>query len=297
MCIRDRARDALREARLDMAPTAEQSRRAGEAEARVLQLWADADVQAGRYRSAYDHAGEAVELPATDAVAFEAIEIQDQAIRLGTVFVAILPTRLSPAVAAGASVAPEFGQALDDALEVDHWGAAPPFVSVVPPAETRRALRSNGGNGSVLDGPGLRLLLSDLDADLAAIIEVTEIEAEKTGVDRDVVEIPLEGGGVATTRLEKGRLRYTVRADVEVIDGRGRRLRNASVSGSASDRYELGIYDGDVRALQLSRRQRDHFDRSVLATQRLAIQERAAGEVAQDLANRIFDWALATVPR
>lgn len=288
------ARDAYAEIRTDMATTTQRADRAREAEALALVRWSEDDLDRARFRSAFDRAEDALALEPASRTANMALMAQENALELGTVYVAILPTTLAPAVSDDASVPADFGRALDDALELDQWTDPPLFVRVVPPAETRRALRAAGPVGA-MDEREVRLLLSDLDADVAAIVEITELVAEKTGVEQETVDIPVEGGGVAQTRLEKGRLRYTVRADVEIVDGRGRRLRRNSVSASASDRYELGIYSGDIRALQLSRRQREQFDPEWLAAQRRAIQERAAAELAEDVARRVFDGALGAV--
>ena len=287
------ARGAWQELRTRMATTDARAHEAAQAEARVLRHWAEADLDAGFYKAAFGHAEEALALSPSPEIARVARSIQEEAVDLGTVHVAVLPTRLSPAVTSAERIAPEFTRALDDALELDHWVGSPLFVEVVPPPVTRRALRTGGvPRGGDLDGPGLRLLLSDLAANVVAIVEVTDIVPSKSNVDTDVVEIPLEGGGVASTRLEKGRLQYTVRADVELIDERGRQIRRTSVSASASERYELGIYEGDVRALLLNRRQREHFDPDFIAAQRLAIQEAAAVELADDVARRVFDGTL-----
>lgn len=287
-----RARSALRELRLHMATDDGRSQRAAEAEGRVLQHWAEEDMESEQYKAAFAHAQEALDLSTSPEVQSAARDLQEEAVDLGTVFVAVLPTRLSPGVTGAERIAPEFTRALDDALELDHWAGSPLFVAVVPPPETRRALRTGGPRGAALEGPGLRLLLSDLDANVVAVIEVTDIAPTKSSVKTDVVEIPLDGGGFATTRLEKGRLQYTVRADIELIDERGRRIRQTTVAASAGDRYELGIYDGDVRTLRLSRRQREQFDPYLIAAQRLAIQEAAAVELAADVARRVFDGTL-----
>jgi len=284
----DEAVDALRELRLDMATTEERARAAGESEARVFLAWADDNLESDRYRSAFNHAQEAMELSTNSEVQSEALDAQDRAVEFGTMFVAVLPTWLSAGARADEPIAPELTLALDDALELDHWSQPPLFVAVVPSPETRRALRTAGRTSAGLDNSELRLLLSDLDADLAAIIEVTAIEAEKSSVRSEVVEIPLEGGGVASTRLERGRVRYTVHADIEVIGDGGQRLGRTSVSADASDDYERGIYDGDVRTLLLSSRQREHFDSGVQAALRRQIQEEAAAELAQDVARWVF---------
>ena len=122
------------------------------------------------------------------------------------------------------------------------------------------------------------------------------MEAEKQNVDVDQVEIPIEGGGVANTRLERGRLRYSVRADVELLDRRGNRVGRSTASASANGRYELGIYEGDVRTLLLNNRQREQFDPAFLENVRRDIRERAAIELAQAVAARVFEGALEAVP-
>lgn len=288
------ARDAYSEIRTAMATTTERANRAREAEAMSLVRWSEDDLERARFRSAFDRAEDALELEPSSRTANLALMAQESALESGTVYVAVLPTTLAPAISDDATVPADFGRALDDALELDQWTEPPLFVRVIAPAETRRALRAGGPIGS-MDEREVRLLLSDLDADVAAIVEITELVAEKSDVEQETVDIPVEGGGAARTRLEKGRLRYTVRADVEIVDARGRRIRRNSVSASASDRYELGVYAGDVRALQLNRRQREHFDPEWLAAQRRAIQERAAAELAEDVARRVFDGALGAV--
>ncbi|CAA9328460.1 MAG: hypothetical protein AVDCRST_MAG68-2280, partial [uncultured Gemmatimonadetes bacterium] len=187
------------------------------------------------------------------------LAIQQEALRRGTVRVAILP--IGTEGAAGTRLPAELTAALNDELELNRWPRAPLFVEVLDP----RTVRATGRrHGYTRPAPSLRdavQLGRAVGADLVlrpAIDSVAVVESDLRETRRPARTVA--GADTAYT-LREGRRAMRVRVTYHVV-----RVRDFSESGeeevwgSADVRFREARYAGNPRDLSLERRDRQLFD-------------------------------------
>ena len=216
--------------------------------------WAEADADAGRYRSAYDRVGSALALtPSDDAVLDAVLDLRDRIVAEGTVVVAALPAEAVGRLPRG------FAREVDDALADALAAGPPPLVAVLHPDEARRDVRR--GRGGARTPRSAAEAARRLGADLALTAEVGPlVETATEGEPREVRARLRDGrGGVAYQR-------WTVTLALEAdaaFDVVGAASGRVACSGEAERRvtetYDVAAYDGDWTALDLSRSERALF--------------------------------------
>ena len=257
-------------------------------EARDLQRdalisWATEELDRQRYRSAFDLATRAAAEGATAQQEVRIAAIKQEALDLGTLLVAVLTATVS------GSAPREFALELSDLLEVEFWDSSPLFIEVLDGAPVRRSMRRLAVDGAQLRDGDVGAVVRDLGADLGVVIDLHEVAVEETDLRREVHEARLETGLPARWTEERGRLSYDVRASYAIVDDRGWQITERSVRASASERFERGLYEGDLSALDLSRSERRLFDPAVSRAERRAVEEEAIQELAQDLAEDVYE--------
>ncbi|HEX2203312.1 MAG TPA: hypothetical protein VHG91_08440 [Longimicrobium sp.] len=253
--------DWLQRAAEHWQPTAAQRGELDRARFGVQLSWAERELSGGRFRAAYDRAEGAVRvLGRESAQARRALEIQDEALRRGTVRVAVLPVGAETAMRA--KLPGRVLRALNDALEEEHWGRAPLFVEVVDPRDVGRAMRREGyTDRQVLSTREASLLARDLNADLVIVAELDSVATEVTAADTVRRPARTRAGADTAYSVVSGREATWARVDFAVVSAADRRIVDqASVSAEGGARFRRGVYSGDWRTLNLSREERDLFD-------------------------------------
>jgi tetratricopeptide (TPR) repeat protein len=253
--------------------------------------WAEAGMRSGQYRAAYDRArGAAALLDRGGADAERALAIQQEALRRGTVRVAILP--IGSEDDAGTRLPADLIGALNDDLELNRWPRAPLFVEVLDP----RTVRATGRrHGYTRPAPSLRdavQLGRAVGADLVLRPSIDSVSVIESDVRETRVAARTAAGVDTAYTLREGRRAVRVRVTYRVVRvSVVRESTEEEVWGSGDVRFREARYAGNPRELSLERRDRQLFDER--PTRHLV------DEITRDLAPRlerdIFDRLLREV--
>lgn len=276
-------------------------RRAGleDARAGVLLRWSQADLDAGRFRSAFDRAAAVLERFGPDTEAGRrALGLQDEALAAGTVVVAFTPVWRTDG--AGRDAGASLLAALNDELEYTHWTAPPRFVAAAEPVEVRRELRRLRLDRATLSTREAVDLGRSLGVDLVLTGEVTLFEVRDTDVrerTRKAKWRARRGAPSDTSYVERSfRRELRARLEYRLVDPQSRReVERGTVEARADARLTRGLFPGDYRDLDLSSRERDLFDSERLRGEDRDLEDRLAAELARALADRVFADVLRRV--
>jgi len=259
--------------------------------------WAEADLAAGRFRSAFARAEAALPFLTPARTEADARDLQAAALEAGTVHLAVFPEEAARGRATDA-MPPDFLGALRDVTEDTFWTRPPLFVGVADPAEVRRLLRRTLRPDGRYDD--LRLtgdLAYRLGADLGVATLLTRYDRQDEETDRDTLAARLRDGGQA--RYVRSIRRVTLRAEAAfaaVEAGTSRRACDERVQAEASGRLRVGEYAGRPRDLVLDRDDRALFDPEAQDEAERRIENELLAELAERLAGRVFACAERLVP-
>ncbi len=253
--------------------------------------WAEAGMRGGQFRAAYDRARTAAALfgPGS-ADAERALAIQQEALRRGTVRVAILP--IGTEGPAGTRLPADLVPALNDELELNRWTRAPLFVEVLDPRVVRNAARRHGYTRPAASLRDAVQLGRSVGAELVlrpAIDSVSVVESDLRETRRPARTVA--GTDTAYT-LREGRRAMRVRVTYRVV--RVSDLRESTeeeVWASGDVRFREARYAGNHRDLSLPRAERQLFDER--PTRELV--DELTRELAVRLERDVFDRLLREV--
>lgn len=264
-----------------------------QAELGAYASWADAELAAGRFRAAYGHAEEALARAAPNTRAAELlIELQREAVLLGGV-----RTAPAPLARANRRIPDTLVEATNDALVLDQWPQAPPFVRVLEPTIVRRALRDLSLDRRALTDRQAARVGEMLGVEAIVSGEVHEYGRSATVTDRERLRLTTRGGDrIAGYRVEET-VRLTAGATFEVVDVASRQgFCQRDVKREVELFVVRGEYGGSARALILDNDLRALFDTAALAEQ----EEEALLDLSEALAaavsERVFECVIAQVP-
>jgi hypothetical protein len=260
--------------------------------------WAEADLAAGRYRNAIERTDAALAIAPEGSPDFDAIQnLRTDIFDAGTLVAAVFPAE-SPR--RGDDLPAGLLREIDDVLSDDHFRVPPPFLAFVDPSDVRRLLRDNRNVDGRMDN--LRLtgsLTRDLQADLGVAVEIGDFVETDTEVRRRDQSVRLaDRSGSATFQRVTREIEVRAVAAFRTVDGSGRRVAcsDEDLTRRLSERYDVGVYDGDWRALDLSRAQREMFsDRPEEDAAERAIS-RLRDDLAEVLASRVAACLADQVP-
>ena len=282
-----------------------------DAQTRILMVWAETELSDGHPRAAHSLAEQALAVrssPARDVV-LQVRDLQNRALRAGTIVVAILPVTATPGVRDW--LGPEFEIELDDDLSLDHWNEPPLFVQVADPIilrrELRGLLRGQVQQSPIIVGRALELI----GADMGVMIQLSRIEVVEEDVNRRSREVVIPraaAGGrgvdrsadqpmdtVTFTTLE-GDLSYYLEANVTIVDGDGRELQRFTSSSRQVGPFQRGEFDGDPSRLPLRTNEEPFFDPDVIAQQVGRIEGALLEDLAVAIAVGTYDTVLSGMP-
>jgi hypothetical protein len=297
------ARGAYIDARGDFDPSRAQTDASLDAETDLLLEWARIELDDGRPRTAYELAAQAAEVRSSTPrdVVLSVRDLQAEALERGTVVVAMPPLTASGSVRD--HLGPEFEIHLDDDLVLDHWTNPPPFVRMADHTAMRSELRGllrGVSQSPLVVGRALDLI----GADLAAMVQLSEVEVLEQEVERTTRESRLRDGSTGPSReprpttydVVEGTLAYRLVADVVLVDHEGREVTRFRAEGRSSGPFRRGEFEGNHERLELSEAEAALFDPALLGEQMARIESALMEEVAVAIAAGTYDTVLERIP-
>lgn len=257
--------------------------------------WADAELRAGRFRSAYNHAGTALGLfPAGDPRGENAAAMREIALERGTLDVAVLPI----AVLRGADSLPDgLLDDVEDDLVRRHWNQPEPFLRIVEDVRVLRAARHLLRSRDVPSQAEVTRLARTLDADLLVSVRVEQVLRSRE--PRDSVRRPVKTrtGQDTAFAVRTGREVLELRVAYEILapDRYGYADRG-TFSVRAADDYREGRFPGDWRQLELPRGDADLFSGAAATRTDERLAAELAERMAPTLAQAVFNSLRNQVP-
>jgi hypothetical protein len=277
-------------------PQSRQRSEAAEASVHTWIQWGEADLAAGRYRTAFDHAEKALALlgGAQHPAVQRATRLRDAAVDRGTVYVAVAPVWRSDEAAA--ELPEEFIAALNDELELHHWTQPPLFVAVVDPLVVRRELRRQGYSRTLLTPREAARVGRGIGADFVVSSEILDVATDELDVQQERRHARTKAGEDTTYVVRKGKRTYQLTTTYRVVDvQRSRETQRRTVEVAETGRFESGVYDGNPGELVLSRNERRLFDHRRVRDESHEIEERLLERTTVSLAQSVFQDVLSRV--
>jgi tetratricopeptide (TPR) repeat protein len=290
--------------------TAERIETIDERQAEVLLGWADAEMQRGTYRGAYQRAARVFDLvPDTHPLVEEAEALRATAVERGTRRVAFLP--LWRTEAADRALSDVFLSDLNDVLTARYWSSPPPFIASADPIDVRRTMRRYGVDRDVLSRRDAAEVGRGVGADFVVTGEVTEFVAAETDVDEERVPVAYVPDGRGPTSGRENRrsnddapadtayvhrtydLELEAVIEYRVVEVRtGRVVDRGTADAEAEGAMEDARFDGDWRNLDLSGAEKDLFDPEVRQRREQEIETRLLDRLAAEYATTATDGVL-----
>ncbi len=238
--------------------------------------WAQSEMSAARFRSAFAQAEAAAAVPGYGRA--EARDIQAEAIRRGTVLIVAFPTgarsgtdnRLLPEV--------------NDILVADHWRHPPQWLEVVNMSDAQRVVRQRGLAGRDLDVQDASMLGRQLGARFAVTSTLDSVRYTESKVERHRRVVKTRAGVDTAFTTEDGQLESWARVSWRVIDVRAGRgiVERSDASARATVAFHRATYEGSWRDLNLTTADRTLFEQRD-ARENLDMWR----EIGRDMAERI----------
>ncbi len=243
----------------------------------------------GRYRSAVEHADQALALAGDpDSEAGQtALELRATAIELGTILVAVTPLwRTDDA----ARFIPEgFLTAFNDELELEAWSDPPMFIAVMDPLLVRRALRDLRYHSTLMTVPEAARLSREVGADATVTANIEIFTVTERDVREEVRPATTRAGKPVTYLRRWGTLDYRMRLRYAVVDRSSQRaVRERTIEVRESGRFERAVYDGTWTDLALTRNERRWFEADRHLEFTLAIEEELLWEAVAEFSARVY---------
>ncbi|HEX8213700.1 MAG TPA: hypothetical protein VF584_26275 [Longimicrobium sp.] len=222
--------------------------------------WAEAGMRAGQYRAAHERARAAAALFGRESPeARRALALQEEALRRGTLRVAILPVGSEPG--ARARLPDDLVPALNDALELNHWTRAPLFVQVLDPRTVRGAARRHGYARQAASLRDAVELGRSVGAELVVRAAIDSVVVTESGLRESRRPARTAAGADTAYTVREGRRAMRVRVTYTVVRVNDyRESPEERVWASADTDFREAVYRGNPRELTLASRERDLFD-------------------------------------
>jgi len=253
--------------------------------------WAEGEMNAGRYRSAFEHARQA----GGGMDPGRSAELQAEALRRGTVPVAVFPvgapSRMDERVRA--SILPE----LNDALALGPWAQSPQWIDVLNPVAASRLARQRGWWGRDIQPYEAASMGRELGARVAVAMTLDSIRRTEDGVETVRRAARTRAGADTAYTVREGRLETWARVAWQLVDVGGYRGsgEQGSLSARSSTRFREAVYAGDWHDLELPQAERALFQRRQdEGYNRETVRELANG-LTDSLGRAVFDAILRRI--
>ena len=254
--------------------------------------WAEADLAAGRFRSALAHTEAALTLGPAPARLAALDGLRGAIVDAGRVVLAVFP-------AEGDDAPEAFRRDLTDVLADERLRDADPFLVLVDPAAVRRWERDRRGTVELGDSPRrLGEAAAALRADLGAVVIVGDLDEQEIARDSRTETVSVRRTGAeATIAVREIALEVWAEADAVVVEaGTGRAACDVSVRERGRATYDRASTAADWQALDLSRRQRAAFAPDADDRARADARDDLRDRLATALAERVRRCLDARVP-
>ena len=257
--------------------------------------WAEAEAASGHFRAAYERAQHAIEVPGIAGRDLaRARQLQAAALARGSRHVVALP------VDAGAytdrRMPGDLVPAFEDELTLEYWTHPPLFIEMAAGAEVRQALRRMGFGNRTLSSRDAAFVGRELDADYVVLAEMDSAWTQERDVRRTQRSARTRRGTATSYTIEEGRRRLGVRIAFAVIDAHARRtVDSGHLAASHETAFRQAIYAGDPDELDLSRSERELFERGVRAETERELVEGIVDELAPRLAETVYGRLLRRI--
>jgi tetratricopeptide (TPR) repeat protein len=258
----------------------------------ALYGWAEGEMQAGRYRAAYERAGQAAALGGYGGG--DAAALQAEALRRGTVRVAILPVGGGPQVRD--SLPDDLLAELNDELVLNHWNRAPAWLDVVDPVAAAREARRRGGGRQPIDPAAAAQIGRQLGARVVVVMEIDSVRRGEADVITQRRAARTQAGADTAYTVREGRVETWARVTYRVVDaaGWGRVADQGTATARSSARFRSADYHGDWRTLQLSLADRTLFASAGRGYTRETVRELVSG-LSERLGRDVYDAVLRRI--
>ncbi len=267
------------------------------ARARVHVRWGQQEMQRDYYRAAFDQGAAVIALLGDNHPRVQqGIDLQEEALRLGTRLIAVLP--LYPSEDAEDTAPAGMVSALNDQLIFDFWGEPPLFLQLADPVEVRRELRRLRYDAQVVSRTEAAEIGRAVSADLVAVGEIVRLQFEESRVRERTRTARTRGNApVDTTYIEKSfTYRLVAEVGISIVDADTRReVDTATITTDVTQALTRGVYAGDYRDLDLSREERERFDEEELAEIERVMEDDLLDKLAPRVADRIFEGLLRQI--
>ena len=291
----DEADARLGRAMTRYAPSPEQRDRLAEARVETSVAAAEAEMAGGRYLAAYQRVARLRQaLGGTTGLSRwldPALRLQEEAQRLGTRSVAVLPATVEQGQRD--RLPEEFAPALSDALAAGSWRSPPLFVEVMDPARTWGAVRGRGRERRALSRYEAAQIGRELGADVVVLAVVDSVARWEADVLRTRRAARTGAGADTAFTAVEGRDRVLVRVRWTLMDtGERGLLAQGDVVAQSSTGFRRAEYRGNPAELELSRADRELFDRD---GRRGAIGREPMRELVEELSSEVAQRVFAHV--
>lgn len=258
----------------------------------ALYGWAQGEMAAGRYRSAYERAGLAAALRGMDNG--QAGYLQREALRRGTVRVAIFP--VGTIAGTRDRVPDDVVPDLNDALSLDFWQRPPQWLDVIDPVAAGREARRHGYSRQALEPSQGASIGRQMGARLAVVMALDSVRQTEGEVTTQRRAVKTRDGADTAYTVREGRMETWARVTWRVVDasGWGSVLDQGGATARSGARFRRAEYRGDWRTLDLPASDRALFDRGDAAFDRETVRELVSG-LSSRLGREVYDALLRRI--
>lgn len=251
--------------------------------------WADAEMQAGRFRSAFDRAGQAAALSGYDDG--RAASLQREALRRGTVRVAVFP--VGTVQGTRNKLPDDVLPALNRSLSDQYWSRPPQWLDVMD-----EGARGGYGYGrGAIEPSNAASIGQRMGARLVVVMALDSVRQTEGDVVTQRRTARTRSGADTAYTVREGRVETWARVSWRVLDaaGWGSALDQGTATARSGASFRRASYNGDWRTLQLPASDRELFDDGDRGYDRETVRELVSG-LEDELGREVYDALLRRIP-